>query len=131
MEPADLHRPVLLDEVVERLRPAPGRRMLDCTLGLGGHSEALLERGAEVMGVDRDGAARVLVAGRLARFGARFTVRAGTFAEVVEALVGVGERFDGVLADLGVSSMQLDDESRGFSLRSAAVADMRMGDGCG
>jgi 16S rRNA (cytosine1402-N4)-methyltransferase len=131
MLPADLHRPVLLDEVVERLRPAPGRRMLDCTLGLGGHSEALLERGAEVMGVDRDGAARVLAAGRLARFGARFMVCPGTFAEVVEALVEKKERFDGVVADLGVSSMQLDDESRGFSLRSASPADMRMGDGCG
>ncbi len=132
-EPTDAaarHIPVLLAEVVEHLRPAPGRRVLDCTLGLGGHSEALLAGGATVHGVDRDAQARALATTRLAAYGARFSVRAGTFADAMEALVREGERFDGVLADLGVSSMQLDDDNRGFSIRSAAQADMRMGDGC-
>jgi 16S rRNA (cytosine1402-N4)-methyltransferase len=123
---ADLHVPVLLDAVVEHLRPQAGVRALDCTLGLGGHSAALLERGADVVGIDRDGAARPLAAGRLARFGARFTLRAGTFADVAEAAMKAGERFDAVLADLGVSSLQLDDRERGFSLKSAVTADMRM-----
>jgi 16S rRNA (cytosine1402-N4)-methyltransferase len=123
---ADLHVPVLLDAVVEHLRPQAGTRALDCTLGLGGHSAALLERGADVVGVDRDAAARPLAAGRLARFGTHFTLRAGTFADVAEAAVKAGERFDAVLADLGVSSLQLDDRERGFSLKSAVTADMRM-----
>jgi 16S rRNA (cytosine1402-N4)-methyltransferase len=126
---ASRHRPVLLAEVVELLRPAVGRRVLDCTLGLGGHAEALLERGAAVVGVDRDPRARALAQERLARFGERLTMRGGTFAAAAEAAAAAGERFDGVLADLGVSSMQLDDEARGFSIRSAVVADMRMGDG--
>lgn len=123
---ADLHVPVLLDAVVEHLRPHAGTRALDCTLGLGGHSAALLERGADVVGVDRDGAARPLAEARLARFGARFTLRAGTFADVAEAAVKAGERFDAVLADIGVSSLQLDDGERGFSLRAKTAADMRM-----
>jgi 16S rRNA (cytosine1402-N4)-methyltransferase len=123
---ADLHVPVLLDAVVEHLRPQAGVRALDCTLGLGGHSAALLERGAEVVGVDRDGAARPLATQRLTRFGARFSLRAGTFADVAEAAVKAGEHFDAVLADLGVSSLQLDDRERGFSLKSAVTADMRM-----
>jgi 16S rRNA (cytosine1402-N4)-methyltransferase len=124
------HRPVLLDEAMARLGPGPGRRMLDCTLGLGGHAEAMLEAGASVMGVDRDSAARSLAAERLGRFGGRFSARAGTFAEAARALAEGGERFDGVLADIGVSSMQLDDPQRGFSIRSDAPVDMRMGDGC-
>jgi 16S rRNA (cytosine1402-N4)-methyltransferase len=127
---ADLHVPVLLDAVVTHLRPAAGQRMLDCTLGLGGHSEALLARGAAVVGIDRDPAARALASARLAAHASRFTVHAGTFADAAEELLRTGERFDGVLADLGVSSLQLDDDARGFSLRSAAPADMRMGDGC-
>jgi 16S rRNA (cytosine1402-N4)-methyltransferase len=123
---ADLHVPVLLDAVVEHLRPHAGGRVLDCTLGMGGHSAALLERGASVVGVDRDGDARALASGRLAAFAPRFELRAGTFADVAEAAVKAGERFDGVLADLGVSSLQLDDAARGFSVRSLADADMRM-----
>jgi 16S rRNA (cytosine1402-N4)-methyltransferase len=123
---ADLHVPVLLDTVVEQLRPRAGLRMLDCTLGMGGHSAALLARGASVVGVDRDGAARALAAGRLLGAGERFELRAGTFADVAEAAVKAGEHFDGVLADLGVSSLQLDDGERGFSMRSPVLADMRM-----
>ena len=123
---ADLHVPVLLATVVEQLRPRVGLRMLDCTLGMGGHSAALLAGGASVVGVDRDGAARSLAAGRLLGAGERFELRAGTFADVAEAAVKAGEHFDGVLADLGVSSLQLDDGERGFSMRSPVLADMRM-----
>jgi 16S rRNA (cytosine1402-N4)-methyltransferase len=125
-----VHVPVLLDAVVEHLRPGDGRRVLDCTCGLGGHSEALLQRGCVVWGVDRDVRARELACQRLAPFGERFRMHAGTFASVVTTFLTAGERFDAVLADLGVSSMQLDDETRGFSWRSELRADMRMGDGC-
>lgn len=123
---ADLHVPVLLDAVVEHLRPRGGTRMLDCTLGMGGHSAALIARGAAVVGIDRDDAARSLARDRLSRAGSSFELRAGTFADVAEAAVKAGEHFDGVLADLGVSSLQLDDSARGFSMRSTMVADMRM-----
>jgi 16S rRNA (cytosine1402-N4)-methyltransferase len=130
IDPAALHQPVLLAEVVEHLAPASGMRVLDCTLGLGGHSAALLAGGATVLGIDRDPRARDLSQSRLAAYAERFSVRAGTFAGVVDELLEAGEGFDAVLADLGVSSMQLDDESRGFSMRSPSPADMRMGDGC-
>ena len=129
-DPAQLHRSVLLAETIAQLAPASGVRVLDCTLGLGGHSAALLELGASVLGVDRDERARSLAQRRLAEHGARFQLRGGTFAAAAEELISAGERFDAVLADLGVSSMQLDDDLRGFSLRSSAAADMRMGDGC-
>ncbi|MHC5067045.1 MAG: 16S rRNA (cytosine(1402)-N(4))-methyltransferase RsmH [Planctomycetota bacterium] len=127
---AELHVPVLPRQVVEALAPAPGRHYLDCTLGMGGHSELLLTAGAAVTGIDRDGAARSLAAGRLAAFGERFAIEAGTYADVAERLAAAGQRFDGVLADIGVSSLQLDDLARGFSIRSEADLDLRMGDGC-
>jgi 16S rRNA (cytosine1402-N4)-methyltransferase len=119
-----------MQEVLAAIVPAPGLRVLDCTLGLGGHAEALLAGGATVWGIDRDPAARALAEERLASFGDAFRVLSGTFAEVTAGLRAAGERFDAVLADLGVSSMQLDDGQRGFSIRSEAPADMRMGDGC-
>ena len=129
-DPAGLHIPVLLHEVLEHLRPAPGARFLDLTLGMGGHSAAFLAAGATVTGVDRDPAARALAATRLAAYADRVSIISGTFADAAEAFVRTGTRFDGVLADIGVSSLQLDDEGRGFSLRSESSADMRMGDGC-
>jgi len=125
-----LHQPVLLAEVLAHLRVAPGARVLDCTLGMGGHAEAILEAGASVLGIDRDPRARALASARLARFGGRFTVSGGTYAETVERCAGDGERFAGVLADLGVSSLQLDDPARGFGIAADAAADMRMGEGC-
>jgi len=124
------HLPVLLAETVRLLAPAAGRRVLDCTLGLGGHAQALLAAGASVLGIDRDPLARTAAARRLQQYGAAFALRSGTFGDVAESLVLEGEVFHGVLADLGVSSMQLDDEGRGFSIRSDAPIDMRMGDGC-
>jgi 16S rRNA (cytosine1402-N4)-methyltransferase len=121
-----VHVPVLLAEVVAALAPAPGRRYLDGTCGLGGHSEALLTAGATVLGVDRDAEARARAAARLAPFSDRFSLRAGTFATVAADLILNGETFDGVLVDLGVSSLQLDDHGRGFSIRAEVRADMRM-----
>jgi 16S rRNA (cytosine1402-N4)-methyltransferase len=100
-------------------------------LGLGGHSEAMLERGASVLGVDRDPQARALAQDRLARFGERFQAVGGTYAEAAERYVREGRTFTGVLADLGVSSMQIDDEARGFGIRSTAALDLRMGDDVG
>jgi 16S rRNA (cytosine1402-N4)-methyltransferase len=126
------HRPVLVDDVVDALAPRAGSVILDCTLGAGGHAAALLEleRGVRIVGVDRDHDARAMARRRLVRFGDRVRILEGTYADVVQGLVRVGETFDGVLADLGMSSMQVDDAVRGFSIRSQHPADMRMGDGC-
>ncbi len=125
-----MHLPVLAEAVVDCLRLKPGSVVLDCTLGFGGHTALLLAAGARVTGVDRDPEARRLATERLAHHGEALDVRPGTFADAVEECAAQGITFDGVLADLGVSSMQLDDDNRGFSIRSDAAADMRMGDGC-
>jgi len=127
-DPAALHAPVLLAEVLTHLAVQPGQRVLDCTLGLGGHAQALLAAGARVVGVDRDPRARELAAQRLAAAGDRLDIRSGTFADTVAEALDAGERYDAVLADLGVSSLQLDDVGRGFGMRSDAAPDMRMGD---
>lgn len=124
------HVPVLMAEVLEHLAPLQGQRVLDCTLGLGGHSTALLSRGTTVLGVDRDPDARHLAQQALVAHGPRFACRSGTFADAADELAAAGEQFDGILADLGVSSMQLDRDERGFSIRSGARADMRMGEAC-
>ncbi len=131
-DPAVLHTPVLLAEVLAALAPTPGARVLDCTLGLGGHALALARVGAVVTGIDRDGDARGLAHERFVRDGLaeRLTVIASTFADAAEDLVRQGQRFDGVLADLGVSSLQLDRADRGFSWRAETAPDMRMGDDC-
>lgn len=129
MQPAP-HVSVLLNETVGLLAPAPGRRFLDCTLGAGGHTAALLAAGAAVTGIDRDPRARVLARERLAGHADRLQVLDQTFADAAEGLAAAGGTFDGVLADLGLSSMQIDDGDRGFSLRDDTRADMRMGDGC-
>ncbi len=124
------HVSVLLHETVGLLAPAPGKRFLDCTLGAGGHAAALLAAGAAVTGIDRDPRARDLARERLAGHADRLQVLDQTFADAAEGLAASGGTFDGVLADLGVSSMQIDDAGRGFSLRDDGRADMRMGDGC-
>ncbi len=107
-------------EVVELL--ADRSLVLDLTLGAGGHAEALLAAGvARVIGLDRDPDAIALATARLARFGDRFEARLGRFSDVPAA-----DRTDGVLYDLGVSSMQLDRPERGFSYRGDGPLDMRM-----
>jgi 16S rRNA (cytosine1402-N4)-methyltransferase len=122
-----LHATVLRDEVVSLLNPAAGRRLVDATLGGGGHAEALLDRGAEVIGVDRD---PVAVAAARTRLGSRPGFRAvqGRASEL-EALLGPMGLLpvDGVLLDLGVSSPQLETAERGFSFQTDGPLDMRMG----
>ena len=102
--------------------------MVDCTLGGGGHSEALLEKGATVYAFDRDPAAREAASNRLERYGARFRAIDGNFrnARALLDTAGVGQ-VDGLLADLGVSSPQLDVAERGFSFARPGPLDMRMG----
>ncbi len=128
--PADnevYHEPVLVKEVVELFDKA--ETILDCTLGGGGHSAALLAAGARVTAIDRDPEAITAARNRLAAEEAagRFRIILGNFAEADRLLPDSSQKFDGVLADLGVSSHQIDDESRGFSFREGAPLDMRMG----
>ena len=123
------HRPVLLFEAVELLDPARGGLFVDATLGLGGHSEAILTASPDtrVLGIDRDREAIRLASERLARFGTRFRAVHGNFREISRILDEEGEtEASGVLADLGVSSLQFDTPERGFSFRHDAPLDMRM-----
>jgi 16S rRNA (cytosine1402-N4)-methyltransferase len=129
---APAHVPVLLDRVVALLQPALDHEravLVDATLGLGGHSEALLTRCglAHVIGIDRDLEALRRAEERLAPFGDRFTGVHATYDAIPEVLGRFGlEHADGVLFDLGVSSMQLDVADRGFAYREDAPLDMRM-----
>jgi 16S rRNA (cytosine1402-N4)-methyltransferase len=126
------HVPVLLDRVVALLTPALGHEgavLVDATLGLGGHSEAVLARCelARVVGIDRDPEALRLAGERLAAYGDRFTSVHATYDTIPEVLADLGlAHADGVLFDLGVSSMQLDVADRGFAYREDAPLDMRM-----
>lgn len=127
------HEPVLLRETLELLAPRPGATLVDATLGGGGHAEALLETlgpDGRLLGIDRDPAALEITRRRLERFGQRFTALRGDHNDVVE-LLQEAEIFvtDGILLDLGVSSMQLDDPARGFSFRADGPLDMRMDPG--
>jgi 16S rRNA (cytosine1402-N4)-methyltransferase len=124
---AEYHSPVLLDEVLEGLQPAHGKLILDATLGGGGHSEALLERGAMVLGLDQDPAAIAFASHRLGRFGDQFHALHGNFADAEALLAKLRVPYvDGILADLGVSSFQLDTPDRGFSFMREGPLDMRM-----
>jgi len=115
------------------LDPGRGGVFVDCTVGLGGHAEALLERfgGVELVGLDRDPRALELAGERLRRFGRRVRLAVARFDQLGERLAELGvERIDGgVLADLGVSSMQLDEAARGFAFAREGPLDMRMGEG--
>jgi 16S rRNA (cytosine1402-N4)-methyltransferase len=126
------HVPVLLDRVVALLAPAldhDGAVMVDATLGLGGHTEAVLRscRLARVVGVDRDRTALGLAVERLAPYGDRFTGVHAVYDEIPAVLADLGlDGVDAVLFDLGVSSLQLDVTERGFAYRADAPLDMRM-----
>jgi 16S rRNA (cytosine1402-N4)-methyltransferase len=129
MEAENLHKSVLLDETVEMLAPAAGETFVDCTLGLGGHTEKILQMSddTQVIGIDQDPEAIRLATARLAPFGGRIKIFHANFAELKEVLKKAGvQKVNGVLADLGVSSMQFDDAKRGFSFRFDAPLDMRM-----
>jgi len=127
LPPDAYHTPVLAAEVASLL--AGAHAVLDGTLGGGGHSQLLLRQGASVAAIDRDPRAIAEAREKLAEFErtGRFRAFLGNFAEIdtIDALRG--EKFDGVLLDLGVSSHQLDDQERGFSFREGAPLDMRMG----
>jgi 16S rRNA (cytosine1402-N4)-methyltransferase len=123
-QPADFHEPVLLREVVELLAPAPGKVFVDGTLGGGGHSEAFLQAGARVIGLDQDPEALAFAAVRLARFSENFCAIHANFAHL-DQLPDVPE-IDAALLDLGVSSWQLDTPKRGFSFMKEGPLDMRM-----
>ena len=120
------HAPVLAGEITELFKDL--KSILDCTLGGGGHSAALLAMGATVTAIDRDADAVAEAKKRLAAHEAagRFRVILGNFAEIDRLLPDPLQKFDGILADLGVSSHQIDDAARGFSFREGALLDMRM-----
>ena len=126
MSERSYHLPVLVPQVVQLL--AGARTVLDCTLGGGGHALALLERGVRVTGLDRDPAAVAAATSALASFAAagRFKALQANFAGIDSVPELAGERYGGVLLDLGVSSHQLDDPVRGFTFRPGAPLDMRM-----
>lgn len=119
------HQTVLLGEVVRLFSPGADRVIVDGTLGGGGHSEALLEAGFRVVGIDRDPNALAAASARLARFGQKFRAVKGEFAGVRTLVPGP---VDGLVLDLGVSSPQLDTPERGFSFQTDGPLDMRMGD---
>ncbi|MCK1796356.1 16S rRNA (cytosine(1402)-N(4))-methyltransferase RsmH [Streptomyces sp. XM4193] len=126
------HVPVMLRRCLDLLEPAltrPGAVVVDCTLGLGGHSRALLEAHPQVrlIGLDRDQDALKLAGERLAPYGERATLVHAVYDELPDVLRRLGvPRVDGVLFDLGVSSMQLDEADRGFAYAQDAPLDMRM-----
>lgn len=124
------HVPVLLAESLEWLAPGRGGLFVDATVGLGGHSEALLQASPDVqlVGIDRDSQALERAEKRLAPFGSRVRLVQANFHHLDRALSGLGvHRVAGVLADLGVSSLQLETAERGFSFRLDGPLDMRMG----
>jgi 16S rRNA (cytosine1402-N4)-methyltransferase len=124
------HRTVLVREVTALIGPRPGGVYVDATLGAGGHAAALLEGcspNGRVVGFDRDPGALETAKRRLAPFGDRFTTIHGDYGDIVTLLRDAGiYAVDGIVADLGVSSMQLDDPARGFSFRADGPLDMRM-----
>ena len=129
MEAENLHKSVLLDETVRMLAPAADEIFADCTLGMGGHTEAILEasEAVRVIGIDQDTEAIRLASERLKPFGERVKIFHANFAEIKTVLAEAGvQKVNGVLADLGVSSLQFDDAKRGFSFRFDAPLDMRM-----
>ena len=124
------HVPIMVDEVTELLQPQRGGLFVDGTLGGGGHSEAILKllpEDGRLIGIDRDETALRAATARLAPFSDRFTAIHGNFFHMKSLLLGRGvTKADGILLDLGVSSYQLDEPSRGFSYKAEAPLDMRM-----
>jgi len=124
------HVPVMGGEVAAWLRPRPGARLVDATVGLGGHADALLAAAPDstLLGLDRDPEALARAAARLAPYGDRVVLRRASFADLLAVMEEAGwTSADAILIDLGVSSLQLDDAARGFSFRAEGPLDMRMG----
>jgi 16S rRNA (cytosine1402-N4)-methyltransferase len=127
MEDVTYHRPVLATESVELLAPRPGSLIVDGTCGGGGHAEALLRAGADVIALDQDPDALEFANARLTTFGSRVTLRRANFREAARVLDELGiAQIGGALLDLGVSSRQLENAERGFSLMRNGPLDMRM-----
>ena len=121
------HIPVLLAEVLAAAEVQPGQRWIDGTFGRGGHSRALLEQGAMVLGLDQDAAAAEAARALEARWPENFRWKQRNFKELKTCCIEQGwDKVDGVLLDLGVSSPQLEDPERGFSFRAEGPLDMRM-----
>ncbi|MDB4018358.1 16S rRNA (cytosine(1402)-N(4))-methyltransferase RsmH [Aquiluna sp.] len=129
---SELHKPVMLQRCLQLLEPSitgHGSVVVDCTLGLGGHTEALLEEHPDltVIGIDRDPVALGLASARLSHFDGRFVPAEATYDQISEVLEARGiSKVQGILMDLGVSSMQLDAADRGFAYAKDAPLDMRM-----
>ncbi len=125
----NIHKSVLAAEVVEVLKPQAAEIFVDATLGLGGHAQMILENSAEtqILGIDQDAQAIEIAEGKLEKFGDRIRIFHRNFSDIKAVLLTAGvEKVDGVLADLGVSSLQFDSAERGFSFRFDAPLDMRM-----
>lgn len=123
------HAPVLLAEVIAALDPKPGDVVIDATFGAGGYTRAILERGAEVVALDRDPTVQPFAEAVARDFPDRFQLIRTPFSGLAEAFADSGKaRLDGVVFDIGVSSMQLDQAERGFSFMRDGPLDMRMGD---
>jgi len=127
MEDFTYHRPVLTEEAVELLAPRAGALVVDGTLGGGGHTEAILRTGADVLALDQDPDAIDYATQRLAQFGGRVTLRRSNFRNAGHVLDELGiARIGGALLDIGVSSRQLENGERGFSVMRNGPLDMRM-----
>jgi 16S rRNA (cytosine1402-N4)-methyltransferase len=129
------HLPVMVQEVLESLAPAPGSFQIDATVGGGGHSRPILEAatpGGRLLGIDADDAAIARTRSRLADFGERVTLRQANFEELADVAAETGfAPADGILFDLGLSSYQLADDARAFSFRATGPLDMRFDTGRG
>ncbi len=125
--PAGGHRPIMVAEILAALAPLDGATVLDCTLGAGGHGAELARRGARVVGLDRDGEELARTRERLAGLGVKVETVKADYADAKAALASMGlGAVDALLADLGVSSMQLDRPERGMSFKNPGPLDMRM-----
>ena len=121
------HVPVMLNEVLACLSPAEGRKFIDGTFGAGGYSAAILEKGSSVLAIDRDPNAIRDGAEMVAKYNGRLILKQGEFSDMDEIARGSGfDPVDGVVLDIGVSSMQLDQSDRGFSFQKDGPLDMRM-----
>jgi 16S rRNA (cytosine1402-N4)-methyltransferase len=122
-----MHEPVLLSEVLQIFAQTERGTLVDATFGMGGHSSAILDQHPDIsiLGIDRDKETVEAARERMKRFGKRCTIVYGNFADIIQIAAGA-RPIAGVLADLGVSSMQFDSETRGFSFRFDAPLDMRM-----
>ena len=124
------HVPVLLDEVLQYLQPKPGSRLIDATLGAGGHTREILDRvlpGGRVLAFDQDESAIRMARESLESFGSSLEIVKSNFRHIAAVAAAQGwTEADGVLADIGVSSMMLDDAERGFSFMRSGPLDMRM-----